>query len=67
MLYRGAQGGELVGGQHFSAPEAGGARGRALLVAQGVSPASLSPVPPTGSRMHCPLSPLLGECARGRG
>lgn len=55
----------LVGGQRFSAPEAGGAHGRALLVAQGVSPASLPPVPPTGSRMHCPPSPLLGEWGQG--
>lgn len=56
----------LVSGQQFSAPEAGGAHGRALLVAQAVSPASLPPVPPTGSRMHCPPSPLLGEWAQGR-
>ena len=54
----------LVGGEQFSAPEAGGAHGRALLVAQGVGPASLLPVPPTGSHRHCPPSPLLG---RGHG
>lgn len=56
----------LVGGEWFSAPEAGAARGRALLVAQGVGPASLFPVPPTGSHRHCPPSPLLGEWTRER-
>lgn len=56
----------LVGGEQFSAPEAGGAHGRALLVAQEVGPASLFPVPPTGSHRHCPPSPLLGAWTRER-
>ena len=55
-----------MGGWQFSAPEAGGAHGRALLVAQGVGPASLLPVPPTGFHMHCPPSPLLREWTRTR-
>lgn len=45
----------------FSAPEAGGARGRALLEAQGADTASLPPAPLTGSHRHCLLSPLLGN------
>lgn len=45
----------------FSAPEAGGARGRALLEAQGADTASPTPAPLTGSHKHCLLSPLLGN------
>lgn len=60
MLYRGILA-EEVGWAAFSAPEAGGARGRALLAAQGAGTASLPPAPRTGSRRHCLLSPLPGE------
>lgn len=60
MLYRGILA-EEVGWAAFSAPEAGGARGRALLAAQGAGTASLPPAPRTGSRRHCLLWPLPGE------
>lgn len=59
MLYRGIQ--VKADWAAFSAPEAGGARGRALLEAQGVDTASPPPAPPTGSHKHCLLSPLLGN------